>query len=131
MNINVLHVVLSVVWSLGLGFIWYSPILFEKKWLEHTGMTKTKMKKAKAQMPRIFGLTALLYGVFAYMINLMFGGQGAMIAVQMAFWGWLAFTFIPFAVNNLFTRKSFELTLIDSFYQLGVFVGISFIVSYF
>lgn len=82
MDTNWIAVLVSAVFAMVLGFIWYSKALFEKQWLKLSGITKEKMEKDKDKLPMIFGAQFV----------------GAVIEV------WVLSMFIDFAgVNDLVT----------------------------
>ena len=49
-DIDWIAVVVSVVASMALGFIWYSKWVFLKQWQEDTGMTDEKMREGNMAM---------------------------------------------------------------------------------
>lgn len=57
-DIDWIAVVVSVIASMVLGFIWYSKFTFLKMWQEDTGVTDEKMQSAN--MPMMFGAMIVL-----------------------------------------------------------------------
>ena len=49
-DIDWIAVVVSVIASMALGFIWYSKFAFLKMWQEDTGMTDEKMREGNMVM---------------------------------------------------------------------------------
>ena len=82
MKPNVLVLLIAAIVPLLIGFLWYSPILFQKTWMKEAGMTDEKMKSGN--MALIFGLSFVCslfiafflqfivihqYGIFQTLIN--------------------------------------------------------------
>jgi hypothetical protein len=64
MSLNWLYVIgAGILVPLLVGMIWYNPKVFGNAWMASTGMTEEKSKGAN--MPLIFGLTALFGVMFA------------------------------------------------------------------
>jgi uncharacterized membrane protein len=73
-NLNWLSIIVAAVSAFVLGFFWYSPMLFAKRWMKENGFTNESMKGAN--MLKIFGI-ALLLMVFASFNLAMFVGKDA------------------------------------------------------
>ena len=113
-----------------LGGLWYSPVLFAKRWIALQGRTEEEMRAgaASANMPLMY-LSALLCGlitagvlgmILAHMAPTMElnAGHGALIG----FFTWLGFAATTSYATALFSMKPRQLWLIDSAYNLVSFV---------
>ena len=110
--------------SMILGYLWYSDMLFAKKWRQLVGV--------KAETASYKGMAPML--VQSYILSLV--GQSVLLAVMIAsgvtemgdaiglavILG-LGFNFTTIAVNNLYQKKPFTLTLIDGAYQILTLVA--------
>lgn len=67
MEFNILITAVAALVPLVMGFIWYSPMLFEKAWMKEVGFTKESMKGGN--MPKIFGITYVLSFLFAFLLQ--------------------------------------------------------------
>ena len=146
MPINLLAVLLAALSSFGVGFIWYNPKVFGTIWMEESGMTDEKAKKAN--MAKIFGLTFVYAFMLAFMMsNIVIHQMGAlsliggpdMIATAKpsyaafiadygdafrtykhgALHGFISGIFIALpiiAINGLFDQKSWKLMAIQAGY---------------
>ena len=146
MPINLLAVLLAALSSFGVGFIWYNPKVFGTIWMEESGMTDEKAKKAN--MAKIFGLTFVYAFMLAFiMSNIVIHQMGAlsliggpdMIATAKpsyaafiadygdafrtykhgALHGFISGIFIALpiiAINGLFDQKSWKLMAIQAGY---------------
>ncbi|MFY0686952.1 MAG: DUF1761 domain-containing protein [Cyclobacteriaceae bacterium] len=112
-SINWLAVVVATASTFVIGAIWYGPI-FGKAWMEEIGFTEEDLKEAN--MAKIYGLAFVLEFIMA--MNLAFFIQGLGVG-EGAFYGFLTgFGWIALAmgVNSLFSRSTFRLWFINSFY---------------
>ena len=146
MPINLLAVLVAALSSFGVGFIWYNPKVFGTIWMEESGMTDEKAKKAN--MAKIFGLTFVYAFMLAFMMsNIVIHQMGAlsliggpdMIATAKpsyaafiadygdafrtykhgALHGFISGIFIALpiiAINGLFDQKSWKLMAIQAGY---------------
>jgi hypothetical protein len=125
--VNYLAVLTSGVLIFLLGGLWYSPVLFAKKWMALIGKTEAEMKAAasKESMPLMY-LTAFLCGLLSawvlavvlnHFVNLT-PLRGAMAGVLC----WLGFAGATSYANAVFTLKPKRLWLIDSGFNLVSFI---------
>lgn len=127
-SLNYLAIVVSVIASFAIGFLWYSPILFGKPWMKLMGIDphdKTKMEKMKktagpAYMASIVGTILMAY-VMAHFIYYVFDYKVLKTTdgLVMAFWIWLGFVAPVMFTEVLFGGKSVKLWLINTSYQLA------------
>lgn len=127
--VNWLAILVSAVVIFALGGLWYSPVLFAKRWIALQGRTEEQMRaEAASAMPLMYAsafITALLVSwgmaiVFAHVAN-----DITMNAVQGALLGsilWLGFAASTSYATALFSGKPRQLWLIDSAYNLVSFV---------
>jgi hypothetical protein len=125
--VNYLAVLVSGVVIFMLGGLWYSPVLFAKKWMALMGKTEAELKAAAAtsSMPLMY-LTAFFCGLvsawalavvlnhFTYLTPL----RGALVGVLC----WLGFAGVTSYANAVFTMKPKGLWLIDSGFNLVSFI---------
>jgi hypothetical protein len=126
-DINWLAVAVAVVSTFVIGFLWYGP-LFQKPWMQATGMTKEK--GAQANMLLTFGGTALLNLVVAVGIALLLGPQAGWHAgLHTGFFAALFFVATSLGVIYLFEQQSLKLWLINAGYQLVIFAVMGVIIG--
>ena len=70
-EIDWIAVVVSVIASMALGFIWYSKFAFLKIWQEDTGMSDEKMKSGN--MPMMFAGMIVMVVVSTIALALLIG----------------------------------------------------------
>jgi hypothetical protein len=126
-QLNYLAVVVCGVLIFMLGGLWYSPLLFAKKWMALMGMTEADIEAAskRTSMPLqylavfICGLvTATVLAVVVEQFKDLTAPKGALIGAIC----WLGFAGATSFGTALFSMKPKQLWLINSGYNLVAFV---------
>jgi hypothetical protein len=115
-NINWLAVVVSTFAAFGIGFAWYSPLLFAKAWMKASGMTEEKTKSAN--MVKIL-ITAFLFTFIAAVNLAFFLVDPTITASSGAFYGFLTgfgWVLTGIGVIAMFEQRSWTYILINGFY---------------
>ncbi len=125
-DLNYVATFVTAIVSMGLGFLWYSPFVFGKRFMKESGMTqesvdeymknggKQKLAKTYAATFIFSVLTAIIISALLYSLVIV----GIWGYVSIAFFLWLGFSF-PVALNHvLFGKDSFAYLGITSGYQL-------------
>jgi hypothetical protein len=134
-NINYITAVVGAIVAMGLGFVWYSPIMFAKRWMKEMnytpeGIEEMKKRNSNSGMAKTYSISVLFTLVASIVVAALlnslivtsFGGL-----FLFAFLLWLAFS-MPVALNSvLFGKDSFMLFVINSGYQLGVIIILALI----
>ena len=129
-TINYLAVLVAGIVIFVLGGLWYSPVLFAKRWIALQGRTEEQMRAqaAAANMPVMY-VSAFICGLVTALVMAMVLGHmatsvelnaahGATIGVMC----WLGFAATTSYATALFSGKPKQLWLIDSSYNLVSFV---------
>lgn len=138
-NINYWTIIISAVASMGLGFLWYSPVLFAKRWMKEMNynpeeLAKLKEKNGPTGMVKTYSMGVVVALITAFIFSgllnsLIITGFGGLLCV--AFSMWIGFS-MPIALNGvLYGKDSLMLFAINSGYQLVSFIVIAFIVGIF
>ena len=121
-SFNIFAVVVAAAAAFALGALWYSPILFGKKWVEVHGYSQeqiTEMRKTANQAYLLsvlcFLLMALALSVLVYYTGLVTVAQGLKLGALV----WLGFAFTIGLMGNRFTNKPISVFVIDGGYQLA------------
>jgi hypothetical protein len=127
-NLNWLAIIVAALSAFALGGLWYSPLLFVKRWMKETGITEESARESN--MVKIFGLSTLLALVASFFLALFLGknaggGFGA-LAGFMAGFGWVL-SFL--GITYLFERKSFAHFLINASYGVASMTLMGFIIG--
>lgn len=128
--INWLAVIVAAIIIFALGGLWYSPVLFVKKWIALQGRTEEQMRAeaASANMPLMYLSAFVCALVQAWAIALVFKHFDPTIAMTAAhgamfgFLFWLGFAAPTSYATVIFSGKPRQLWLIDSAYNLVSFV---------
>ncbi len=121
-TVNWLAVVISTVSAFVVGGIWYGP-LFGKAWMNEMGYTEDDLKDAN--MVKIYGTAFVLEFIIALQLALMLGHAREEVSIGTgALYGFLIGLFwvgAAMGVNALFSRYSFKLWFINTFYFVIMF----------
>jgi hypothetical protein len=105
-EVSLLAVLLCGIASMVLGALWYSPLLFGRRWQTETGLSDAEL--GKGNMPLIYGLAFLSSMIAAYVFGMFLGPEmgvgpatGAGAAAGLF---WIA---AAFGISYLFERRSF------------------------
>ena len=127
-NLNWLAIIAAAISAFALGSVWYSPLMFSKRWLKETGITEESAKESN--MAKVFGLAFLLSLVASFFLAMFIGpdagGGFGVLAGFMAGTGWVL-TFM--GINYLFESKSFALFLINALYSVASLTIMGFIIG--
>ena len=119
--INVWAVLVASVAFWALGALWYSPVLFGKRWQKEIGLKMEGPKKGNVAM--VFGLSFLMMLFMVWALNFVINSHKAedvslLIGVHYgAFMGFF-FSMLTMGINYLYQRRSIVLWLIDGFYMI-------------
>jgi hypothetical protein len=117
--INVWAVFVSALAFWALGALWYSPVLFGKRWQKEIGMSEEDLKKAN--MALIFGGSFVLMLLMVWALNFVINSHKAesvslgMGLIYGLFTGFF-FSMMTMGINYLYQRRSIVLWLIDGIY---------------
>jgi len=133
--VNYLAVLVAAILMFILGGLWYSPVLFMKKWLALQDRTEEQMKAqaAAANMPLMYAsafVTALitawvmahLLGHFAVAVDPDVMRPSAAHGAMFGFVCWLGFVAPTTYTTAIFSGKPKQLWFIDTTYYLVSFV---------
>ena len=129
--INYLAVLVAAIVIFVLGGLWYSPVLFAKRWIALQNRTEEQMRAqaAAANMPLMYLAAFICAFLQAWVMSAVLGhiaGAGHEIGVHHgAIFGallWLGFTASTSYATALFSGKPKQLWFIDSAYNLVSFM---------
>lgn len=117
--INIWAVLLSAVAFWALGALWYSPLLFSKRWQKEVGLSDEKLKNAN--MAVIFGTSFLIMLFMVWALNYVINSHKAenvSLTVGLCYGLFTGFFFsmLTMGINYLYQRRSIVLWLIDGVY---------------
>ena len=128
MEINFFAVAAAAVSSFVLGGLWYSPMLFGRRWQTLVGLTDDDLKSGNAAAK--FGLSFLLALLATFVFALFLGPDPAFpFAIGAGFAAGLCWVGTSFGINYLFEHKSLALFLINGGYHTAQFTLIGAILG--
>ncbi len=117
---NWVAILVAAASSLAVGFVWYSPALFYKPWASAVGMTDEKAKTGN--MAVTFGGAFLLAVIQCFCLAMFFGTElGWQETTLYGFLTGAGWVTTAFAVQALFERRGWTLTLINGGYNIVTF----------
>lgn len=128
-NINVLAVVVSAVAAMVIGFVWFSPPLFEKTWLAGIGKTREQVAGQSPTRFLIAFVGALLEAyILAALLNIM-GGPSLGSGIQLGFIIWASFVAVTSAASFAFAGRKLSLWLVENGSHLVVLLAMGVILG--
>lgn len=132
-DINLVAVLVAAAANFVIGFLWYSPLLFEKVWMKEMKVTKEDIEKAKKKgMAKEIVAGLVIAFILAYVLA-HFIALGAMAAAGSAFllalWIWLGFFAVPTFDSVLWEGKSAKLWALGAGYRLAGLLTMTAIIS--
>lgn len=125
LRINYLAILVAAVASMGLGFLWYSPLILGKQWMKEKGYTTDSLKKDQKDMSKLYGLSFVVSLITAYVLShvmalsqAFYGNPDLMTGLMTAFWSWFGFMMPVQITATIFGSKNWKLFGIDTGYQL-------------
>ena len=115
-EVNYIAVAAAAVSAFLLGGLWYSPILFAKKWMAYTGNECAEGEKPKGNMAVIFGGAFVLNLIAAAVLAMFIGPMPLRFATLAGLAVGLCWVATSFGVNDLFERRPLGLWLINAGY---------------
>jgi hypothetical protein len=128
-NLNWLSVAVAALSGFAIGSVWYSPLMFAKRWMKENNFTTESLKDSN--FVKIYGLAFVLF-LFASFNLAMFIGKdaGAGFGALAGFLAGLGWVFTMMGVTYLFEKKSLALLLINAGYSvialtvMGLIIGL-------
>lgn len=132
LHINFLAAVVAAVVAFGLGWLWYSPLLFGKLWVAWNGYGPEKIEAMRKGAARAYGVSFACFVVMAVLFAMLIrichitavpaGGKlGALC--------WLAFVATTGLTANVYSDKPVKAWALDAGYQLVYLVVMGLILT--
>ena len=134
-NINLIAVLGCGVLAMVLGFIWYSPLLFARPWMKLMGIDpddKAKLEELQKSAGPSYGLSFLAALVTALVLGkliLISSVRNPLYGMKIAAGVWLGFVTTVQLTGVLFAKQPWKLYLINTGYQLVVYLGMGAILT--
>ena len=124
--INYLAVAVAAIGSFAFGALWYSPLLFSKRWQNEAGLSDEDVRNSN--MAKIFGTTLVLTILMVIGLALLMKSNtstewNAVTGLRLGLHAGLLFSTTSIGINYLYQRKSPVLWAIDAGYQVLFMAG--------
>jgi hypothetical protein len=128
-DVNYLAVVLAALSAFVLGGLWYSPLLFGKKWMAACGQSEERLRSGNPAI--VFGGAFLLNLVAAFVLALWLKERAADVqdAASAGFAVGLGLVATSIGVIYLFERRPLALWLINGGYAVVLFTAMGAILG--
>ncbi|MEW6194184.1 MAG: DUF1761 domain-containing protein [Bacteroidota bacterium] len=110
--------------SLGIGALWYSPMLLGKVWVDSLDKSEEELKRDFKPI-KVYSISFVAQVTMAYILARILSYINATTpeeGIRIAFMIWLGFTATTMTVNMLFEGKKFKHFLVDSGYNFIVII---------
>lgn len=115
--IHIISIILATVSSMVLGMLWYSDLMFGKKWRHLMGISCEDMEKGKnKKMTGIFAQSFLFTLGQAFIVYILFVSGFELLGI---FAIWIGFSLPIFANSVLWEGKPWKLFSINATYSLA------------
>jgi hypothetical protein len=119
--INIWAVLVSAVAFWALGALWYSPVLFGKRWQKEVGLKEEDI--SNTNMAMVFGTSFLLMLFMVWALNFVINSHKAeevslFTGLHYGLFTGFFFSMLTMGINYLYQRRSIVLWLIDGIYVL-------------
>ena len=127
-EVNWLAVLAATVAAFVLGGLWYSPLLFAKKWQAAAALTDEQVKAGNPAL--IFGGSFVLAFIASACFAMFLGpNPGLQFGTATGFAAGLCWVATSFGINGLFQREPLSLVLINAGYHTLQFTLIGLILG--
>jgi hypothetical protein len=127
-NLNWFSILVAAASAFLLGSLWYSPLMFAKRWMKETGITEESTKNIN--MIRLFGLAFILSFIASFFLAMFIGtNAGAAFGSLAGFMAGLGWVFTFMGISYLFEARSLAHFLINSLYSVSSLTLMGFIIG--
>lgn len=121
-DINYLAVLVAALLSMGIGSMWYSPLMFGKQWLKLIGKKPKDLQKGANAGYAIAMVGFLLVAyVMSHFVDYA-GSTTWLTGLETGLWLWVGFVATTTGINYAFGQRSRELWVIDAGYFFVAFL---------
>lgn len=121
-DLNWLAIIFCTIFSMVLGFLWYTPILFGKAWMRLVGLKEEDIQAKDSMKGYLISLIGSFIGVVALAVIVKWRGYGLFEGILAGAFFSFAFIVTSYFSGDAFERRPVSLTLINSGYRFVYFV---------
>ena len=116
-DLNWLAIIVCTVFSMVLGFLWYTPILFGKVWMRLAGLKEENIQTKDSMIGYLISLIGSFIGVIALAVIVKWWGYGLVDGLQAGAFFSFAFIVTSYFSGDAFEKRPVSLTLINAGYR--------------
>lgn len=127
-EINILAVIAAAGVAMGVGALWYSPLLFAEAWMKAVGKSPEELPNPGGAM----GYAALTTIGTAFAMALLIGWTGAGTLAEsllVAIVVWAGFSLTSHSMLLIFEGRPWRLFLINVSHQLAAYLAMGLVLS--
>jgi hypothetical protein len=134
-GVNLLAVLVAAIATMILGFVWYSPALFARPWMNLMGYAagdKAKQDEMRKGAGKLYTLSFIASLVAAFVLDKVLSIttiHSAVYGMKIAVALWLGFVTTVQFTDMLFSRRPAKLYLINTGYQLVCYLAMGAILA--
>ena len=128
-NVNYLAVVVAAVAAIVIGFAWYAPALFGKRWMAYLGTTQAELGNPGGVGMAVGVVASLLNAYVLAILALNLGGTTVAEGAMLGGLAWLGFMGTLTAAQIAFEKKPWGLWLLNNGHNLIVQIVMGAIVT--
>lgn len=127
-SVSVIPLVVGALFSVILGALWYSPVLFAKPWMKEAGITAEYIEVSKGKMGKVYIFTTIMAFVTSYVIGFVivnFGITEVINALLVGLIIWIGTNIPPIIKNWGFEDRTIKLGVINHGYDLVIYLVVA------
>lgn len=127
-SLNWIAIIVAAVSAFILGGLWYSPVMFAKRWMKESGVTEESARNSN--LIRTFGFSFILALVASFFLALFIGNDtGAAYGALAGFMAGLGWVFTFMGISYLFEARTLTHFLINAGYSVISLTIMGFIIG--
>ena len=128
-GVNYVAVVIAAVVALVIGFAWYAPAVFGKRWMAYLGTTRVQLGNPGPMGMTVGVVASLLNAWVLAVLSLNLGGTSLTDGIMLGILVWLGFMATITAAQISFEKKPWGLWLLNNAHNVIVQIVMAAIVT--
>ena len=134
-HLSLIGIILAVISAMVIGFLWYSPALFGKKWMEIIGLSSAEMKKKSGtvmvELLLVSLVTAYVLSLFIAYTHGYIGGSWLKAGIVASLLAWVGFAATTIFAHGLFEPRDKKVLYINTGNRLATLLAMGLILGAF
>lgn len=134
-SVNWWGIILAAFSTMVVGSIWYTPKVFGDSWMKLIGKKPKDLEQGGTARPILITLAVSFISAYvlahvSFLSHEFFKNTWFQDAISTAFWVWLGFTAARFVTHDVFERRPWKLTIMNSGYELVAFLVMGAVIGW-